>query len=193
LIPSLGLPERYRRPASSNLAIAALVLWWSKVEATRGTAKPQTTEATTDETRWSSRAHCLRDETPMIRECVHLTPLILAASFLTGASSFIYEIGWIRMLSLVLGSATHSFELMLSSFILGLALGGLWIRKRVDTAANPGVLLGYIQIVMGCAALATVSSCTTPLSTLSRCCANGPEEPMADMRCSTSCDSGSAR
>jgi predicted membrane-bound spermidine synthase len=62
-----------------------------------------------------------------------LTPLILAVSFLTGASSFIYEIGWIRMLSLVLGSATHSFELMLSSFILGLALGGLWIRKRVDT------------------------------------------------------------
>jgi hypothetical protein len=60
------------------------------------------------------------------------------------------------MLSLVLGSATHSFELMLSSFVLGLALGGLWIRKRIDNAANPGVFLGYIQIAMGAAALATV-------------------------------------
>ncbi len=84
------------------------------------------------------------------------TRVLLAVSFLTGASSFIYEIGWIRMLSLVLGSATHSFELMLSSFVLGLALGGLWIRKRIDSAANPGVFLGCIQIAMGCAALATV-------------------------------------
>ena len=36
------------------------------------------------------------------------------------------------MLSLVLGSATHSFELMLSAFILGLALGAFWIRRRSD-------------------------------------------------------------
>ena len=40
---------------------------------------------------------------------------------MTGAASFLYEIGWIRMLSLVLGSSTHSFELMLSAFIFGLA------------------------------------------------------------------------
>ena len=37
--------------------------------------------------------------------------------------SFVYEVAWIRLLSLVLGSATHSFELMLSAFILGLSLG----------------------------------------------------------------------
>ncbi len=51
--------------------------------------------------------------------------LLLAVAFLTGLASFIYEISWIRMLSLVLGASTHSFELMLSTFILGLALGGL--------------------------------------------------------------------
>jgi hypothetical protein len=32
------------------------------------------------------------------------------------------------MLSLVLGASTHSFELMLASFILGLALGRMWVR-----------------------------------------------------------------
>jgi len=47
--------------------------------------------------------------------------LLLATALLTGAASFIYEIAWIRMLSLVLGASTHSFELMLSAFILGLA------------------------------------------------------------------------
>src|ERR687897_736024 len=60
----------------------------------------------------------------------------------TAVASFIYEIAWIRMLSLVLGSATHSFELMLSAFILGLALGALWIRKRADRLADPVRFLG---------------------------------------------------
>ena len=41
------------------------------------------------------------------------------------------------MLALVLGSATHSFELMLSAFILGLALGAWWIRSRADRLSDP--------------------------------------------------------
>ena len=49
---------------------------------------------------------------------------VLVAAFVTGMASFIYEIAWLRMLSMVLGASTHSFELMLSAFILGLALGG---------------------------------------------------------------------
>src|SRR5439155_268352 len=33
---------------------------------------------------------------------------LLAVAFFTGLASFVYEIGWIRMLSLVLGASTHS-------------------------------------------------------------------------------------
>ena len=40
---------------------------------------------------------------------------LLAVAFFTGLASFVYEIGWIRMLTLVLGASTHSFELMLSN------------------------------------------------------------------------------
>jgi predicted membrane-bound spermidine synthase len=82
--------------------------------------------------------------------------LLLVVSFGTAVASFIYEIAWIRMLSLVLGSATHSFELMLSAFILGLALGALWIRGRADRLTNPVRTLAAVQIVMGLAALATL-------------------------------------
>ena len=63
--------------------------------------------------------------------------MLLTVSLLTGMASFIYEIGWIRMLSLVLGSSTNAFELMLSAFIFGLALGGFWLRKRVDKIKKP--------------------------------------------------------
>ncbi len=81
---------------------------------------------------------------------------LLAVALLTGASSFIYEIGWIRMLNLVLSSSTHAFELMLSAFITGLALGGLWIRRRVDRLQHPVRFLAFVQIAMGILALATL-------------------------------------
>ncbi|HUQ25826.1 MAG TPA: hypothetical protein VM140_09155 [Burkholderiales bacterium] len=82
--------------------------------------------------------------------------LLLAAAFFTGVASFIYEIVWIRMLSLVLGASTHSFELMLATFILGLALGGLAVRRHVDASPQPARLLGWVQVAMGLAALATL-------------------------------------
>lgn len=81
---------------------------------------------------------------------------LLLISLVTGTASFIYEIGWIRMLALVLGSSTHAFELMLGAFLLGLATGGLWIKQRIDTLKNPILYLATIQIVMGLAALATL-------------------------------------
>ncbi|MEO8156478.1 MAG: spermidine synthase [Betaproteobacteria bacterium] len=82
--------------------------------------------------------------------------LLLVASLVTGMASFCYEIGWLRMLSLVLGASTHAFELMLSSFILGLALGGLWIRRRIESTADLRNLLAVIQVAMGLLALATL-------------------------------------
>lgn len=82
--------------------------------------------------------------------------LLLAVALLTGLASFVYEIAWIRMLSLVLGASTHSFELMLSTFILGLALGGYAVRRRVDRVASPERLLGWVQVAMGLAALLTL-------------------------------------
>jgi predicted membrane-bound spermidine synthase len=82
--------------------------------------------------------------------------LFLLVAALTGTASFIYEIGWIRMLSVVLGSSTHSFELMLSAFILGIASGSLWIKRRIDSIASVQRYLGMVQVAMGLLALATL-------------------------------------
>jgi spermidine synthase len=82
--------------------------------------------------------------------------VLLVVAFLTGLSSLIYEIGWIRMLNLVLSSSTHAFELMLSAFITGLALGGLWVRRRIDGLDQPVRFLAWVQIAMGGLALATL-------------------------------------
>jgi spermidine synthase len=82
--------------------------------------------------------------------------LLLLTAFGTAVASFVYEIDWIRMLALVLGGATHSFELMLSAFILGLALGAWWIRARADRVTDPIRTLGVVQWSMGFLALATL-------------------------------------
>ncbi len=94
--------------------------------------------------------------TPGMAEVSGWWRLLLGVAFGTAVASFAYEIAWIRMLSLVLGTATHSFELMLSAFILGLAFGSFWIRRRADTFARPVRSLAWIQWTMGLLALATL-------------------------------------
>ncbi|TNF35261.1 MAG: spermidine synthase, partial [Gammaproteobacteria bacterium] len=81
---------------------------------------------------------------------------LMMVSLLTGLASFFYEIGWIRMLSMVLGSSTHAFELMLSAFITGIAIGGFWVRRHIDRFANPLWALAVIQLVMGALAITTL-------------------------------------
>jgi predicted membrane-bound spermidine synthase len=82
-------------------------------------------------------------------------PWLLFAA-LTGLSSFIYEIVWIRLLSLLMGSSSHSFDQMLSAFILGLALGGLACRKLLARNFEPLKLLAFSQIFMAFFAACTL-------------------------------------
>lgn len=82
--------------------------------------------------------------------------MMILAACITGASSFVYEIGWVRMLNQALGTTVHSFELMLSAFILGLAFGGLWIRRRSQRIGDPVAYVGFAQIFMGIAALVSL-------------------------------------
>jgi spermidine synthase len=116
------------------------------------------------------RLPCLRHQPSRCKPTKHLplpdhqlrrrtayAPCCMVA-LVTGLSSFVYEIGWIRMLSLVLGASTHAFELMLAAFILGLALGGLWVRKHIDRYTNPLQALGIVQLLMGLLALGTIVS-----------------------------------
>ena len=131
LIAWVGLPGTLRTAGVINLLLAVVVVLLARPAA----APP--IPARTDEATRPAR-------------------LLLTVALLTGLASFIYEICWIRMLALVLGASTHSFELMLSTFILGLALGGLAVRRAVDRAANPEQLLGWVQVAMGLLALATL-------------------------------------
>ncbi|HEX7559145.1 MAG TPA: fused MFS/spermidine synthase, partial [Usitatibacter sp.] len=137
LIPAVGLPGTLRTAGALNIVLALGATLLSKSPPPPLALVPMG---------YGARMH---DARQVIR-------FLLATACLTGLSSFIYEIVWIRMLSLVLGASTHAFELMLASFILGLAIGGYWIRARIDRLGDPVRFLAIVQIAMGVAALATV-------------------------------------
>ena len=82
--------------------------------------------------------------------------LFLALSLLTGFASFAYEIGWIRLLSLLLGSSTHSFDIMISAFVLGLACGGLFAKQMLHKTRHVIHLLAFAQLLMGAFALCSI-------------------------------------
>src|SRR5713101_3186308 len=136
LIGWLGMPGTIRFAGALNLALAAAVLAIARL------GEPAAVAAVPSGGSAPSGSSVVR--------------LFLAAAFVTGLASFVYEIVWIRMLSLVLGSSFHAFELMLSAFITGLALGGLWIRRRIDRLADPVRFAGFVQVFMGLAALAAI-------------------------------------
>jgi spermidine synthase len=136
LIGAVGLPGTMLTAGLINICLALVV--WLSIRGWGEVAPAGSHSAAVD-----------RPNDPWLR-------WLLLAAGVTGCASLVYEIAWIRLLSLVLGSSTHSFELMLSAFILGLALGGLWIRRRIERLADPIRSLANIQIAMGLLALATV-------------------------------------
>jgi predicted membrane-bound spermidine synthase len=140
LVERVGLPGTLIAAAVLNLGVSAATAG-VLLARRKQTRRPSTT---------------LSEPAPSRRAATGLERLLILVSVGTAVGSFIYEIAWTRMLALVLGSATHSFELMLSAFILGLALGAWWIRPRADRLAEPLRTLGLVQCTMGMLALATL-------------------------------------
>jgi predicted membrane-bound spermidine synthase len=143
LIGSAGLPGTIVTAGIIDIMVgcAVLLLCWKD-----GTAASMVEERIVREsdTQW---------EAVSVKR-THLVLILFAGA--TAAASFMYEMGWIRMLSLVLGSSTHSFEMMLSSFILGMALGSFFIRKRIDKIKNIPMMLVIVQVLMGLTALMSI-------------------------------------
>jgi spermidine synthase len=161
LVQAAGLPGTLLAAVILNLVVAVVTIG---VIVAERSAAPADTAALADSAS-PAEAAALADATASSAaigdsareaETASLTRLLLGTAFGTAVASFIYEIAWIRMLALVLGSATHSFELMLSAFIMGLAFGAWWIRSRADRMPNPIRTLGVVQWVMGALALSTL-------------------------------------
>jgi predicted membrane-bound spermidine synthase len=158
LYAAAGLPGTLAAAAILNLVVALGSIMAAKAWAVPALGTEAMTGSGDDEVRVETgRRSRLADTDVAGRLGLRgLTRLLLALAAGTAIASFVYEVAWIRMLSLVLGSSTHAFELMLSAFILGLSLGSLWIRHRSDRLDDPLRTLVIVQIVMGGLAVASL-------------------------------------
>ena len=135
LLPMFGLPGSIIAAGVINLLVAGAAWWVSQdQEAPRNIDYPETVPDSSSGGR-------------------QLLRVVVLATLFSSAASFAYEILFVRMLSLAVGSTLHAFELMLASFIAGIALGALWVRKRADRTDAPLKLLALMQILMGLTAL----------------------------------------
>jgi len=110
MVEFLGLWRSMALSALINLSIAVVVL-------TRlGRAAPPSDTPPPDD-----------DQGVRLRDHLRRMPVLfcVVAVALTGLLSMLYEIVWTRILSLVLGSSTYAFTLVLAVFLVGLALGAL--------------------------------------------------------------------
>lgn len=138
LTPTLGLPGAMKVAALFNFIAAALAFLGDR------TLQQPAAEATAEAATADSAAQ---------QQTRRNIRVLLVVAFFTGMSSFMYEIGWIRMLSVVMGASLHAFELMLSSFIGGLAIGGLVVGRWLRSSRDPMRILLAAQLLMGGAAL----------------------------------------
>ena len=132
LLPALGLELSIMLPALVNIAIGIACLAWA-----RGDSAPRRVTASDDER--AAEAPALRYSDRQIR-------VTLLLMFFTGVLTMVYELSWIRLLSLVLGSSVYSFSVMLMTFIAGISLGSLLVARLMRQDRDALLLLGLAEL-----------------------------------------------
>lgn len=129
LLPSLGMVGASLLSAGLNIT-AAIVAWgWSNYA---GAALAQVDEQALE-----------AKEPPFPARTARAA---LAVICLSGFAGLGLEVAWIRLLAMMLGSTAQAFAVMLSAFILGIALGSAWVARTKAKIAekDPLLLLAYL-------------------------------------------------
>ena len=75
-----------------------------------------------------------REDVPYSRT---LRLAVLGGFSLAGLASLSLEVSWTRVLALVLGNSVYAFSLMLTAFLLGIAIGSSIAARFIDRSKNP--------------------------------------------------------
>src|SRR3979490_447452 len=81
---------------------------------------------------------------PLIRESVRL-PL---AFFASGAAALLFQVLWFRALGRVVGNTVWAGALVLTAFMLGMAIGGLLAARWAQRIRNPARAFALAEITV---------------------------------------------
>src|SRR2546429_6918292 len=103
--------------------------------------------------------------------------LLVLVFFASGASGLIYEVAWMRMLRLVVGSTTLCHTIVLTAFMGGLALGAWLAGRRIDAHPRPLRVYTLLELGIGLYGLLLpllVAALSPVLGALYRACETSP-------------------
>ena len=81
--------------------------------------------------------------------------ILLLLFFCSGACGLIYQVLWLRLLSLIFGVTVYAASTVLAAFMAGLALGSALAGRIVARVGRPLLIFGVAEILIGLSALAT--------------------------------------
>jgi spermidine synthase len=85
---------------------------------------------------------------------VAVSTLVFVLFFLSGASSLVYQVVWVRLFTQVFGSTTFAVSTVLTAFMAGLALGSYLFGRLADRHEKSSLLLyGILEGAIGIYAL----------------------------------------
>lgn len=89
------------------------------------------------------------------RPAVWLLPILALLLILSGFSALVYQVLWLRLLSLTFGVTIHAASTVLGAFMAGLAIGSFAAGRLADRARFPLRLFGVVELSIGLCALLT--------------------------------------
>ncbi|MGC8926658.1 MAG: fused MFS/spermidine synthase [Myxococcota bacterium] len=122
LLKSLGVQNTNNLAASIDIIVGvSILLLFSRIKDSR-TISSEEREESTNDIEW----------------------ILISVSFIAGIVSMCYQMLWTRSLSMVIGSSTYAFTIILTTFLLGIAIGSFFfsrILSRRDDAVSDLILI----------------------------------------------------
>ncbi len=146
LVPHLGLTLSARGAACFNLLIALIAIVRGRIR----TPLPPGEGAAQATGEGEPPNPAVKTEPASEPEPEAAWPAAARAAFfgvvLSGFTSMLLELAWIRLLAIVLGASAYAFTLILTAFILGIGLGSYWIARKDARPGGPGTVRSQLQL-----------------------------------------------
>ena len=146
LIGNIGIHNSIYLAAALNIGVG-LVSWFAADKSVPAASESKVVESTE-----TSKAANDRPSPLYSRQRF----LLLGGFALSGVTSFAYQVLWTRALVFYVGNSTYAFTIMLTTFLVGIAIGGYLVRFFVDRLKDPLPCFAWIQISIGLSAVVAI-------------------------------------
>jgi spermidine synthase len=146
LIPAFGMSAATTTAAAINILLGVTALGLSRrVEMSSDSIVPESAESRSKDHKQSKSSEGESGR--------HHVTVVIAGFAISGFVALSYEVIWSRVLALIIGSSVYAFSIMLTTFLIGLALGAAVASRLVDRIPRPVVAFAFIEVGVGITSL----------------------------------------